>query len=82
MNAYSFLSRLCHPQSADIAMITLIALAWSTPVLAVRFVTPPRVAIWQGSRHRQNTPDLVSGKNNDGATPLYVAALLGQHGRH
>jgi ankyrin repeat protein len=78
MKIKSFLSRLSHPPISLLAIVTLIALAWSIPAFCGEIHDAAKAGdLAKVKALLKEKPELVSGKNDDGWTPLQVAASYG-----
>src|ERR1017187_9440312 len=78
MNTDSFFGQLCRSPIPRRAAVLLVALAWSSLAFCGEIHDAAKAGdLEKVSALLKDKPDLVSSKNNDGSTPLHLAATKG-----
>jgi hypothetical protein len=75
---HSFVSRLCHSPIPRRAAVTLVALAWGSLAFGGEIHDTAKIGdLEKVQALLKDNPDLVFSRDNDGATPLHMAAYWG-----
>jgi hypothetical protein len=78
MNTHSFFTLLCHFPIPRRAAVLLVVLAWSSLAFGGGIHEAARAGELEKVKALlEGNPDLVFSKDNDGRTPLHLAAMKG-----